>query len=171
VPRREPTPPRTTATQPATPEEKTSRNAPIAREKPSRTFRPAPAARNPRRRELCPRRQLSQRERERERERRVSDADASYKGPARSTRTLKHVIPQRNHAKYNPLSKRPGTSPKAPAKTLVSTTETDPTTRPYVLPHPNRTREQQAMYTTHNQMSSPRTQTSLRHTRPRSPRV
>jgi hypothetical protein len=40
---------------------------------------------------LAPRRRLAQRERERER--RVSDADASYYGPARCTRTLKHVIP------------------------------------------------------------------------------
>jgi hypothetical protein len=31
---------------------------------------------------------------ERERERRVSVADASYYGPANSTWTLKHVIPQ-----------------------------------------------------------------------------
>jgi hypothetical protein len=47
---------------------------------------------------------MPERERERERERRVSDADASYKGPANNTRTLKHVIPQRNHAEHNPLS-------------------------------------------------------------------
>ena len=38
--------------------------------------------------------QPGQRERERERERRVSDADASYNGPANSTWTLKHAIPQ-----------------------------------------------------------------------------
>jgi len=43
------------------------------------------------------------RERERERERRVSDADASYYGPARSTRTLSNAIPQRKHAKDNSL--------------------------------------------------------------------
>ena len=44
-------------------------------------------------------------ERERERERRVSDADASYYGPVNDTRTLKHMIPQRMHAKNNSLSK------------------------------------------------------------------
>jgi hypothetical protein len=33
-------------------------------------------------------------QRERERERRVSDADASYKGPFSRTRTLEHVIPK-----------------------------------------------------------------------------
>ncbi len=38
--------------------------------------------------------QPDQRERERERERRVSNADASYNGPATATRTPKHVIPQ-----------------------------------------------------------------------------
>ncbi len=41
------------------------------------------------------------RERERERERRVSDADASYNGPASGTTTLNCAIPQSKHAKYN----------------------------------------------------------------------
>ncbi len=91
-----------------------TRECPLGHEKPSRAFCPATPTAIPRRRDLTPRRQPS-RERERERERRVSDADASYNGPARSTRTPKHVHSQRNHAK-NPLSKRPGPSPKGPAE-------------------------------------------------------
>src|ERR1700728_3525493 len=86
-----------------------------------------PAAK-PRRRDLAPRRQRSQRERERERERRVSDADASYNGPATTTRTLNSAIPQSKHAKKQlfPLL-RPGPSPKAPRQTSgLSTTKTDP---------------------------------------------
>src|ERR1700728_4081140 len=86
-----------------------------------------PAAK-PRRRDLAPRRQRSQRERERERERRVSDADASYNGPATTTRTLNSAIPQSKHAKKQlfPLL-RPGPSPKAPRQTSgSSTTKTDP---------------------------------------------
>ena len=90
----------------------------------------------PRRKGLAARSRLGQRERERER--RVSDADASYNTPSRGARTPKHVIPKRNHAKNNSLSKkRAGPSPKVPVKTmLVSTTETDPKTRPYVPPAP-----------------------------------
>ena len=89
---------------------------------------PCPAYRrsSPRREGLAPWGQLGQRERERER--RVSDADASYYATTTSARTPKHVIPKRNHAKYNPLSKkRAGPSPKVPVKNmLVSTTKTDP---------------------------------------------
>jgi hypothetical protein len=44
-------------------------------------------------------------QRERERERRVSVADASYYGPVFDAKTLKHAIPQRKHAKNDPLSK------------------------------------------------------------------
>ena len=57
-------------------------------------------------------------QRERERERRVSDADASYNATTTGARTPEHVIPKRNHAKYNPHSKkRAGPSPKVPVKT------------------------------------------------------
>src|SRR6202034_2782506 len=72
--------------------------------------------------------QPGQRERERERERRVSDADASYNGPATTTRTLNSAIPHSKHAKkqLSPLL-RPGPSPKAPRQTSgLSTTKTDP---------------------------------------------
>ena len=55
-------------------------------------------------------------QRERERERRVSDADASYNGPATSTRTLKHVIPQRNHVNTTLSRKTTRPSPKEPGK-------------------------------------------------------
>jgi hypothetical protein len=83
--------------------------------------RPARAGR----RGLALRRRQSQRERERER--RVSDADASYNGPARSTRTLKHVIPQRNHANNNSLSIATRSLSQGPRQNkLVSTTKTDP---------------------------------------------
>src|ERR1700728_4964049 len=100
-----------------------------------------PAAK-PRRRDLAPRRQRSQRERERER--RVSDADASYNGPANNTRTLNNAIPQRKHAKNNPLSKNdPVPLPRALPKPVRSqTTEAKPNPTlfrpkpPYWRPHP-----------------------------------
>jgi hypothetical protein len=66
-------------------------------------------------------------QRERERERRVSDADASYNGPAKTTRTLKHAIPQRKHANNNSLSKTTRSLSQGPCQNkLVSTTGTDP---------------------------------------------
>jgi hypothetical protein len=67
----------------------------------------------------------STRERERERERRVSDADASYYRPVFDAKTLKHAIPQRKHAKNDPLSKNdPVPLPRAPRqKRLKSTTQ------------------------------------------------
>jgi hypothetical protein len=66
-------------------------------------------------------------QRERERERRVSDADASYKGPSSDTRTPKHVIPQRNHAKNNSLSKTTRSLSQGPRQnSWWSTTKTDP---------------------------------------------
>ena len=67
-------------------------------------------------------------QRERERERRVSDADASYYGPVNDTRTLNRAIPQRNHAKYNSLSKSdPVPLPRALLKPVKrQTTESNP---------------------------------------------
>src|SRR6185312_4482345 len=68
-----------------------------------------------------------QRERERERERRVSDADASYNGPISDTRTLKHLIPQRKHAKNNSLSEATRSLSQGPRQTFtLSTTAADP---------------------------------------------
>jgi hypothetical protein len=78
-------------------------------------------------------------QRERERERRVSDADASYNGPAKTTRTLNNAIPQRKHAKNNPLSKNdPVPLPRAPLNKFKADHEDQPKTRPYVRPTPNR---------------------------------
>jgi hypothetical protein len=74
-----------------------------ARERSDRASRSVSREVKPRRVGLAARRRLGQRERERER--RVSDADASYYGPANDTRTLDNAIPQRKHAKNNPLSK------------------------------------------------------------------
>src|SRR6202046_3011084 len=88
----------------------------VEREKPSRALCSALPRQTPRREGLAPKRRLAQRERERER--RVSDADASYYATNRGARTPKHVIPKRNHAKNNSLSKkRAGPSPKVPVKT------------------------------------------------------
>src|SRR6185437_5768145 len=65
--------------------------------------------------------------RERERERRVSDAHAPYNAPTWGARTPKHVIPKRNHAKNNSLSKMTRSLSQGPVKTvLASTTKTDP---------------------------------------------
>src|SRR6202034_1190951 len=65
--------------------------------------------------------------RERERERRVSDADASYNGPAKTTRTLNNAIPQRKHAKNKPLSKNdPVPLPRALLYRYKSTTGANP---------------------------------------------
>ncbi len=82
--------------------------------------------------------QPGQRERERERERRVSDADASYKGPARGTRLLSHAIPQTNHAITTLSRKRPGPSPKGPAEQVQCRPQGPTQTRPYVNPDTTR---------------------------------
>src|ERR1700734_2344243 len=80
---------------------------------------------------------LGQRERERERERRASDADASYYAPTRSARTPKHVIPKRNHAKNNSLSKNdPVPLPRALLKPVSVSPQSPTPTRPYVVLHP-----------------------------------
>ena len=72
-----------------------AREHPVAgHERSSRACCPASRVVLARRGELCPRRQLSQRERERERERRVSDADASYYGPVLDAKTLNCANPQ-----------------------------------------------------------------------------
>src|SRR6185437_6064076 len=102
-------------------------HAPSRRERSSRALCPASREAARRKRPLAPRRQQAQRERERERERRVSDADASYNGPATGTTTLKCAIPQRKHAKKPSSPLRPGPSPKVPVSPRwMSTTKTDP---------------------------------------------
>ena len=115
------------------------RPAPRAREKPSRgrrSLNPAGRGQTPRRGCLALRRWLAQRERERERERRVSDADASNYGLIDATPTLKHVIPQRNHAnKQLPLKNcDPVPLPRALHHRLDVDHRGQPKTRPYVTP-------------------------------------
>jgi len=132
-------------TPPATPLR--SESAPTAREKSSRASRPACRAILPRQRELAARGRRSQRERERER--RVSDADASYNGPAITTRTLKHVIPQRNHAKNNSLSKNEQVPlPRSPSKTCWCRPRRPTLTQSYVRPKTQRNDRRWRQHTT-----------------------
>ena len=100
-----------------------------------------------------PRRGASGREsrldqRERERERRVSDADASYYGPATRTTTLNCAIPQRKHANYNPLSVATRFLSRNPhPKRLNPVTRTDPN-ESYVCPNPISDQDMKRLYTT-----------------------
>jgi hypothetical protein len=90
------------------------------------------------RRVLAPLRQACQRERERER--RVSDADASYYGPARSTRTLNDAMPRKLHAKNNSLSIATRSLSQGPRQNCWCRPRRPTQTRPYDLPDPNWTR-------------------------------
>jgi hypothetical protein len=64
-------------------------------------------------------------QRERERERRVSDADASYYAPNRGARTPDCVIPKRNHARYNSLSKASRSLSQGPRQNCVGVDHED----------------------------------------------
>src|SRR3984957_3655103 len=96
-------------------------------------------------------------QRERERERRVSDADASYYARVRSTRTLKHVIPKRNHAKNNSLSNNdPVPLPRALPKPVKRQT-TRPNPKPDLMfdPHPQGLQGHGLLYSKWCLLSSP----------------
>jgi hypothetical protein len=115
------------------------------REKSDRRLEPVNRAVPPRRVCLAARSRLDQRERERER--RVSDADASYYGPANETRTLKHAIPQRKHAKNDPLSKSdPVPLPRSPSKQSWRRPRR-PTQNPTLCLVTARTQQTEASYT------------------------
>ncbi len=95
------------------------------------------------------------RERERERERRVSDADASYNGPVRSTSTLKHAIPQRKHANNNPLSIATRSLSQGPRQNSWCRPQRSTQTRPLFPPAPHHeTQEIANLYRTGNRLSS-----------------
>jgi hypothetical protein len=139
---------------------RTRERASRAQEKPSRAIHSANRALTARRGELCPRRQLSQRERERER--RVSDADASYNGPARSTRTLNCVIPQANHANYISISVATRSLSTVPSKALAIDHEDRPKPSLMLCPAPTRMPRQSRQYTTAALLSRPRRKDSQR---------
>src|SRR6185437_5201753 len=103
----------------------------------SRAQYPARGAAEPRREDLAARSRPAQRERERERERRVSVADASYNAPIKDARTPKHVIPKRNHAKNNSLSKTSRSLSQGPRQYCWRRPRRPTQTRPYVRPTPH----------------------------------
>ena len=143
-------------------EEQEAESAPVARERPSPGLIPASRKAKPRRVGLTPRRRQSQRERERERERRVSDADASYNASPVSTRTLEHVIPQRNHANYNSLSVATRSLSQGPCLRFV-VDQQRPTQNPTLclactpngVSAPNKDARQKPPYPTPGSLSSP----------------
>src|SRR6185437_4175624 len=105
-------------------------------EKSRRALCPASRGTRPRLDRLAPRRRPAQRERERER--RVSDADASYNRPSCDARTLKHVYPQRKHAKNNSLSEVTRPLSQGPRQNCVGVDHEDrPKTRPMFARHPS----------------------------------
>ena len=100
-------------------------------------MRSAAAALQPRQRALAPRRRLGQRERERE------DASATLTrpitSPIKGARTLQHVIPKRNHAKNNPLSKNEQVPlPRSPSKQCCVDHEDRPKPNLMSAPPPTR---------------------------------